>query len=206
MREPRLQAPTAVSGAVSSWIHDCLSIVDAFDSGSRLPKKQHGGVRAAGTVACPLACGICCAWSTLARLVACPCMCVCRGPGFACSDNRCTRLTDDCVAVYWTSLHAPQKLAAMPSPDEVATSATVQDMHAWSALSNRIHGIFYKDGQRSAPKQCTPVHYALADALFSETMRAVEGVRAVCLPYQVDSMICRMRFVASRYLDIPEQP
>ena len=61
----------------------------------------HGAVRrAASWCAMPVWCGACCIWSTFWRAVACPVMCMCKGAGFACSNNGCTDGTDACIGAY----------------------------------------------------------------------------------------------------------
>jgi len=81
------------------WYGIALKYATDYARTRRVPKQHNVIVRAYSLACCPLVCGACCIWSTLARFVACPCQCICNDPRSCCSNNSCTDGTDACMGL-----------------------------------------------------------------------------------------------------------
>jgi hypothetical protein len=76
-------------------------------------------------VVCIPCCIPCCAWSTFWRIIACPIMCCLRGPGFMCSNNICTKITDGCIAAPFEAVNAEKILDRFPRIETASDKAIV---------------------------------------------------------------------------------
>lgn len=109
-----------------------------------------------GWTMCPLACGACCLWSTIWRVLACPCVCAMHGPGACCSNNGCTDGTDDCICACVTELErTPLKLGRFTG--QASTEST-------DDLVKTIEKVLCKF-QKKTDEAYTIVHYTLFDTI-----------------------------------------
>ena len=85
------------------------------DTGKEADRKKYSlPVRTFYNFVClPVCCSPCFAWSTLWRFVACPLQCLCKGPGFCCSNNVCTDGTDKCISLTYQSVNTNDKLSLL---------------------------------------------------------------------------------------------
>lgn len=75
--------------------------------GTVVPRVHGAAKRASLWCLCPVGCGLCCVWSSLLRLIACPVQCLFIGPGYACSNNGCTNTTDECIVKCVKEINKP---------------------------------------------------------------------------------------------------
>lgn len=103
-----------MSVAAEQWVSRAMVLIAEFDKKQDKIYKHAGWKRVGIKVATPVGCLPCFLWSFICRLLACPCMCACKGPGFMCSDNGCTTLTDNCFAASWTTYDDIVLMEKMP--------------------------------------------------------------------------------------------
>lgn len=98
----------------SDWARDAKALIAEFQKTENVRYKHPSWKRVGGKCMTPMVCMPCFLWSFIMRIVACPFMCACKGPGFMCSDNGCTMLTDKCFGASWTAYDEVYKLPKMP--------------------------------------------------------------------------------------------
>lgn len=96
------------------WAAQAMLLIAEFDKHREKINKHPGWKRAGAKCMTPIGCMPCFLWSFFWRVVACPCMCMWKGAGFACADNGCTRMTDKCFAASWTAYDEFYMLPKMP--------------------------------------------------------------------------------------------
>ena len=87
-----------------------LRVTASIVATGELPYVHGTAWRATSWGVMPVWCGACCIWSTFWRAAACPVMCMCKGAGFACSNNGCTDCTDACITDYVDAIGAREAL------------------------------------------------------------------------------------------------
>lgn len=81
-----------------TWVANATLVLDFYEKNNKtLPKKHSLPTRCVFCGAVVVCCLPCLSWSAFWRIIVCPCMCLCKGPGFACSNNGCTDGTDQLV-------------------------------------------------------------------------------------------------------------
>ena len=96
-------------------------ITESIMTTGELPH-AHGVAQRTSSWACmPFCCGLCCFWSTCWRVVACPFMCICKGAGFACSNNGCTNITDAMLHEYVNSINKREDNIGVLTPKDVSS-------------------------------------------------------------------------------------
>lgn len=120
---PKIEAPEWEMFKMSSaWSTQAKLIILEFDGNTKY--KHPGWKRVGGKCVTPVGCMPCFLWSFVMRVLACPIMCACKGPGFMCSDNGCTMMTDKCFAASWTAYDEVSKLPKIP--DDVTKEELLQ--------------------------------------------------------------------------------
>lgn len=101
-----------------TWAVAANAVLDHFEKTKKIPKKYKPLKRYAYCGQMIICCGPCCLWSTIWRCVACPFMCCCKGPGFMCSNNGCTTITDKCIETAWTEKESMLYLGKVDAIDQ----------------------------------------------------------------------------------------
>jgi hypothetical protein len=128
-RSPRDSDPAAYAACV-------MRVTASIEATGKLPY-QHGVAWRGSSWAClPCWCGACCMWSTLWRVAACPFMCACKGPGYACSNNSCTECTDACMSDYVNAIGMRESVRTATQAD-----ACPQLIDAIAALEDIFRGV-----------------------------------------------------------------
>ena len=115
---------------MEKWHTVALKYVTEYAKTRRVPKQHNVVVRAYSIACCPVVCGACCVWSTLARFIACPFQCIANGPQSSCSNNPCTAGTDACISLC---LHETLRDVELPvlhvsmSSDEISLALKLVD-------------------------------------------------------------------------------
>ena len=119
---PKSTADKATRHDPAAYAAGVLRITESIMTTGDLPH-AHSVARRTSSWACmPFCCGLCCFWSTCWRIVACPIMCVCKGAGFACSNNGCTTLTDALLHEYVDAVNKREDAVCVLTPGDVSQS------------------------------------------------------------------------------------
>lgn len=153
---------------ITNWISRANIVIQHFKKEKKPKLKYPTTYRwSCYILGIPIGCAPCFVWSTIWRIVACPGMCLCKGPGFACSDNGCTQLSDRCIANMVNETQSVFKVDKMPNP------VTKEDFDAldvffvdFKALVLRERGLY------------THHQYKICEAIFDNTITS-------CTPYMV---------------------
>lgn len=157
MSPQRNQVQPAPNMLPQAWLQALEKCVEHYTRHGECLKNASKATRAAWWVACPLVCLPCAAWSCAWRFICCPLDCY---SGRMCSNNGCTNLSDDCIAVCVRAPDAPFKLPPQPphlSPDDLAKLVSILD---------KVHCVFQRN-------TFTRSHYA-----FLDTLRGVDCLRS----------------------------
>lgn len=100
--------------AAAEWVAQAMALIARFDKNQDKIYKHAWWKRVGAKCATPIGCMPCFLWSFICRVLACPCMCACKGAGFMCSDNGCTTLTDNCFAASWTAYDESFTMTKVP--------------------------------------------------------------------------------------------
>jgi hypothetical protein len=156
---------------VQKWVATLDALAAEIVATGRPPRAQSACQRCSQWACCSLACLPCCLWSTLWRAVVCPCMCLVRGPRFACSNNGCTDATDACISRCAESIERRRVLPPMP-PLTAATPAS--DIEALTAalagLEARFQAPLLHKSTAAAPA-ATTARYVLVDVVVKPLVR-----------------------------------
>lgn len=142
--------------ASASYLADVRAAIQSVERTGGAPYAISPMRRVVYTACCPIACGACCFWSTLCRVLACPFQCACNGCAFACSNNACTDPSDAMLGAYWRSLHARVQLQTL----SLGAFDSQDDLDALLSVIDEIIVTF-----RDADGIYTRAHYALAEAV-----------------------------------------
>lgn len=104
------------------WAHELHGIVQHARDKGEYPKVASAGARAGACMCCTVYCAPCFLWSTLWRLLCCPCQCVARGPMYMISDNGCTKCSDSCISVAATTIDAQRVMPPLAVAPNVMTA------------------------------------------------------------------------------------
>ena len=158
--------------------------------GYDFPKKMNIANRIGGFVLCPLACGICCCWSTTWRFIACPFQCIGNGCAYACSDNGCTTMTDKCISECVNQLNEAVE-PITPATHAELNNATLNQLNSlWSCITD-LYVMFDKESSVLMSKR-----YKIAENLIDPLMITFElkdklSLRE-CAPYMACTVIAHM--------------
>lgn len=180
MKSPPLETMTAEANTAGAWAEGAKRVLEAYRGSGQVPYAKGTGRRWAGCAMVPLCCWPCGLWSCLMRCAACPIQCACRGAGFACSDNGCTRLTDDCIAASFNDAWARVRVPAVPDDTDRLTAAER------AAMIDALKGAMEELRRDRPGAMYTVRQYQLMDALFAETL----GKR--CHPYESNKLMQRL--------------
>lgn len=107
------------------WADRIISDVNEILQYGKIKRHRYNKVqRRCMKASTPLACLPCILWSAIWRLIACPCVCMKYGGSYACGDNGCTSMTDDCVFGCFDLIDEK----AVPNPID-ASMADRKDVH-----------------------------------------------------------------------------
>ena len=122
--------------SAKSWAADVEKVVaHAVATGGELPPALSALRRASDAVGLSVCCLPCVAWSTVMRIVACPFMCMCKGPAFMCSNNGCTDVSDACIGGAADAINAEYDIS-----NKVPIVASKDDGELVVAALRRIDG------------------------------------------------------------------
>lgn len=153
-----------VVAEASAWIAGARDVLDEYRRKGAVPYAHRvAAVRWAKCAVLPVCCFPCGLWSFVMRAFACPVQCCVRGTGYACSDNGCTRVTDDCVGAAHADTWRRVALPAMPRPDKLSES----ERAAMSTVLKEALAELLKAGPDGMYNMG---HYRLMDALFKSTI------------------------------------
>lgn len=157
-----------MSRCATLWVAQANVILDAFHKTGEVPYKYSKAKRVASYSCCGfITCLPCILWSTVMRIIACPCMCMAKGPGFICSNNGCTDPTDKCISTYYNEVGSPFMLDAVPIPKDA------NEIRRVSAVLNRVTEMLL--GTSVYNQQ----HYRMCDAIFGNTLENCSPVSVI---------------------------
>ena len=172
------------------WAPLAISFIDSYHTSGHAPFKHSFSTRAVGTACCPIACGLCCIWSTVFRLLCCPIQCFNHGPAGACDENGCTKCCDasilECCSTY-------DKKNDLP-PLTIPRILTPENKKAILDVLARLKRVFAEvpdiKSNVEVPKNYDSVHYTLTNEIVFP-MLSLSGNYTCNLPANV------MDFIAS---------
>lgn len=143
---------------VVQWLSDYDSILTYFQNKKECMGKYNKPIQYGSCCCLIFTCIPCCIWSSFWRILLCPCMCIIKGAGFACSNNKCTDCTDNCLSHVNNEVWSKQSLSLMPNPSLFTSYEAARIIK----LLDRTDQVF--EDMRLAKKK-TP-YYDLAEVLF----------------------------------------
>lgn len=163
-----------ISLAIIEWIQKANAILAHYNKKQSPPLKHAAHHRwACYLCGIPVGCFPCLLWSTIWRLIACPCVCLCKGGIYACSDNGCTTMTDKCIGDTIDEVQSIIKLEAIPTPitdeDKQALNEFYDGFKSVLVISNHLY---------------TANQYKICEAVFSGTIP-----NGAATPYSVTEYI-----------------
>ena len=169
--------------STSAYLRNVAVALDAVKRTGSAPRAISQATRVTLMACCPIACGACCMWSTLCRVVACPVQCCVNGCAFACSNNGCTAPTDSAISTYWKAIDGRMQLQelhldAFETRDEL------------SALLFTLDELLreFKDVRTA----CTRTHYALAEVLVRPLTADARGSMPVYASTLLETLMSRV--------------
>jgi hypothetical protein len=126
------------------WAADVEKVVaHVVATGGELPPAHSALRRASDVAGLSVCCLPCVAWSTVMRIVACPFMCLCKGPAFMCSNNGCTDPSDACISAAVDAAGAEYDIST-----KAPIVATKDDGELVVAALRRIDGVYSPSNMR----------------------------------------------------------
>ena len=180
-------APTSTS----AYLRNVAYALDAVKRTGIAPRSISHATRVTMMACCPIACGACCMWSTLCRVVACPVQCCVNGCAFACSNNGCTAPTDAAISTYWKAFDGRMELQELRLDDFETRDELTALMFTLDELL-----IEFKDARTA----CTSMHYALAEVLVRPLTADARGSMPVYASTLLGELMSR---VAAKLQTVP---
>jgi len=146
-----------------------------IETNGQVPFARSVAKRVSMYASCALVCSPCVMWSAVCRAIACPFMCFCKGPFYACSDNGCTSLSDNCVSAFCTRITEPVSFPPMSVP------TTASDIEATLALVNKLEQLY-------TVVRFDTVHYKICEVV----IRPLTG-QPTLVPYNVKHALAILR-------------
>jgi len=153
--------PNRVGNVTSMWIDGAETLWKGWKKYGDVPYVK-GRVKRNIDCACiPVCCFPCILWSCIWRVVACPCMCMCKGAGYMCGGNGCTDCSDLCIGTMCNEVNKKMQMPAMPAMTEFDPKEKARVISLFSEM------VLYLE--KSGAKFGAP-HYLLVDAMFKSTL------------------------------------
>ncbi len=139
---------------MNQWTRDLMRVASTIMSTGKVPLAYSTAKRTVGYACCPICCGICCVWSSFMRVIACPSMFIFKGPQYACSNNCCTRITDDSIGAYIGDISRCVVIRTMPSIERASKQDIADLISAIETLQGYLSGNVFNTA-----------HYMLVDVV-----------------------------------------
>ncbi len=117
-----------ITNMMAVWIEAMKHIIESIKQNG--PYQLHVATRIFAWITFPVCCcAPCVVWSCMWRMIACPCQCMCKGAGHACSNNGCTEPTDYCLSSCIHSIEEHHEtLMNVPIKNHVINEAQLQEL------------------------------------------------------------------------------
>jgi hypothetical protein len=139
------------------WLKEMVDIIEFYKVHNEIPYKQQSAIiRSANASGVTCCCSPCIIWSTMVRLLLCPCYCLVGKP---LTNNGCTDLSDECVEKSYKGVYERAMARKMPPIDQFGPIGLL----ALQKLSSEIMTLL-------GVTKCSIQHYDLANALFGNTL------------------------------------
>lgn len=140
---------------VAAWVAKAQRTIDHIREHGRAPMQHSSYNRLFGGLMLGICCSPCLTWSIVWRVLLCPIQCCMNGPTFACSDNHCTHISDNCIVSSIDSLNNTQ-MDKIPFPLK-----TPEDKSTVLGVLTRLAAIFSVNAEK--PCIYAVEHYVLTD-------------------------------------------
>ena len=185
--------------AAPSYITTLSCVATFIQEHGKAPRVMSTAGRTVSYLCCPFACALCCCWSTCWRIIACPWVCLCKGPAYACSNNGCTDIPDAIIGAYVKNIDEPLSFATF----DVQKAANA-DLFLALELINKLQNMFALTTVGTVATVATvvtsttykPWHYVLCDVV----VRPLTGNIRV-LPCDVEDMLNLFQASIRREID-----